>query len=411
MEEQAYPSPTVIQPDEPAAARPVPTRVREIDALRGLALFGILLVNMWYFKWPEEAMRVPTEALDRLAMTGIITLAAGKFYPIFSFCFGFGLAVQWLKPSETSFTGRTVRRILVLLLFGIAHGAFLWSGDILTYYAILGLALLIFQGVSVRARLLLGALAIGAHVVLMVLVYGSMEFFEEILGTYKGTLAIPATETEAYRVYSSGSYLEIMAFRGMEILEGSYVGFVMLPSMFGMAMMGWAAAQSGLAFNRDRAKRLARITLLFSPWIAGAFLFLFFSSGGVQAYFYQGGQPIQAIFVHTVSAYALSFLYMSALFLIWQSAAGSRLLKPLELAGRMPLTNYLGQSVICTTLFYSYGLGLYGSVGAAAGLGITIAVFAFNLLFSWLWLRRFRMGPLEWLWRRLAFGKGFSSLG
>ena len=411
MEEQTYPSQIVIQPSEPAASKPVPTRVREVDALRGLALFGILLVNMWFFKRPEEAMRISPGALDQFALTAIVAFAAGKFYPIFSFCFGFGLAVQWLKPSDSSFTGRTVRRMLVLLLFGIAHGAFLWSGDILTYYAILGLALLAFQGISVRARLVLACLAIAGHLLIMTLVYGSLAFMEEMLGYYEAFPIVPVTETEAFWVYSSGSYLEIMAFRGMEILEGSYIGFVMLPSMFGMAILGWAAAQSGLAFNREAAKRIARRTLFVAPLVAGVFLYLFFAAGGVEAYYYQGGQPTQAIFVHTISSYALCFVYMSVLFLVMQTLVGKSLLKPLELAGRMPLTNYIGQSVICTTLFYSYGLGLYGTVGVAAGVGITIAVFAFNLVFSWLWLKRFEVGPLEWLWRRLAFGKRYSGMG
>ena len=106
-----------------------------------------------------------------------------------------------------------------------------------------------------------------------------------------------------------------------------------------------------------------------------------------------------------VGAPALSFFYASAILLLFQRTAWQRHLAPLAAVGRTALSNYLLQSVICTTIFYSYGFGLYGRIGQPAGVALTFLIFALQIPVSVWWLRHFRFGPVEWLWRTLTYGK------
>lgn len=231
-------------------------RILEIDVLRGLALLGLLLVNMDGFAWPLADYRLgwsDTAALwDRVAGWGIRFLAEGKFFPMFSFLFGFGLAMQMARAEARGarFSPQYLRRVFWLFLFGALHVAFLWFGDILTAYAVLGAALLLFR--RRRAKTLL-AWACACIVLSLVIT----------MGWYSLASFIPADESEvvtqqaiarALQVYGQGSYQDIARQRLRDFALTTAVGTASLPVVFAMFLIGLLAGREGLF--RDVPARL-----------------------------------------------------------------------------------------------------------------------------------------------------------
>ncbi len=379
---------------------PPAERIAVVDALRGFAVLGILVVNMGAFK--SAAVYTPgtigewTGPLDRLVADFILFAATGKFYLLFTFLFGLGFCLQ-LERAEArgvAFARRFVRRMAILLLIGFAHGWFLWSGDILAKYALAGVLLLLFRRLAPRALVAWAlTLAVTAFLASGLLVQEASGFAEEM-------------KAAATNVYSTGSYDEIRQFARSELGYSFWPLPLLVLSgiILSYFLVGLAVGRTSLF--RQPEKHLGRLRRLV-PWLLAAGIL----GNLVMVVAWRGAEAgsleprrLAGSLALLVGGPSLTASYVCGMILLFQHATWRRALQPLAAVGRMALTNYLLQSLICTTLFYGYGLGLYGKLGPAQGLGLSLAIFGLQAVLSTAWLRRFRFGPVEWAWRTATYG-------
>lgn len=263
-----------------------------------------------------------------------------------------------------------LRRLAVLLLFGVIHLCLIWNGDILTEYALAGFIVLPFL-FGPRWLLTLGALAFLA-------LYLAMQAFPPA-GLFPSRTVIWRDVMDANRIYATGGFLDVLAFRLREIpLIASLHAFIFLRTI-GLFLVGALAWRSGILQN-------AR----------GLFVIALPAIGLGAALLHASIEPLGTIL--------LPLGYGAAILGIASFERGKRLLGWAAPLGRMAFTNYVAQSVIFGWIFYGYGLGLFGRLGITQALVIGIVVYAGQVLFSAWWLRHYRYGPLEWLWRTLMYG-------
>ncbi len=394
-------------------------RIDLLDVLRGVALLGILTVNMALFANPAQYVVTPLaqeRGLDAVVLWAIRWLAEGKFYALFSLLFGLGFTLQLARAEARGrrFGPVYLRRTGVLLVFGVLHGLLLWVGDILAIYAVLGLALLLFRKMRLRRVLiwaviliLLPTLFIAASFGLIAAGSQDPAVAVEIQAQLDAqTAAMQAQVAEAYTVYGQGSYGEITAQRARDLLFMWQMTLFIMPNILGMFLVGAYLGRRGILADPAAYQPLLRRLLV---WGGGVGLVL----NGVYATLIgdlSRTQPSGPLLIATVSqavgAPLLMLAYVAGLALLWLRPAWQTRLRTFAPAGRMALTNYLMQSVICTLIYYGYGLGLFGQVGAALGLLLTLAIFAVEVVWSRWWLARFRFGPVEWLWRTLTYLRG-----
>ncbi|MCP1184371.1 DUF418 domain-containing protein [Paenibacillus sp. 1781tsa1] len=377
-------------------------RVQFIDGLRGFSLAGIVLANMLAFQYGIYGQSKPQlfgiGGADQVFLSFLMITVVGSFMPIFAFMFGFGMIKlsESLKSRDLRPKCHLARRFLLLFGIGLLHIIYLWEGDILTFYGVLGFFLLMFLNRKPKT-LLIGAslLLIGAG----------------ILGLPASNpmnpLAAESIHMENYiiqsqDVYGSGTYQEIRDFSnngdpfGGE-LEVSYVllALVLAPLMtIPMFLLGMYAARMG-TFSDPRAMRriyLRRASLLIPIGL------ILKAYGVLTPQFGAEGWPGIGI-GGTLGGALLSLGYIYAFAMLYAGRRRSCLMCRFEAVGRLSLTNYLMQSVICTTIFYGYGLGLFGSAGVFIGSMIALAVYGVQLWLSPLYLKKFSHGPVEYVLR------------
>ncbi|MCP3402497.1 DUF418 domain-containing protein [Bradyrhizobium sp. CCGB20] len=361
-----------------AVPKPTPSaeRIDAIDILRGIALLGVMAINLvmeFRVSIFEQFLGPKTLAspVDRIIETILTQAVELKAFALFSLLFGAGLAIQFdrLATSERR-AALLVRRLAVLLVFGVIHLCLIWNGDILTEYALAGFIVL---------PLLFGPrwlLALAALVFLAL--YLAMQAFPPA-GLFPSRAAIWQDVIDANRIYATGGLLDVLAFRLREIpLIASLHAFVFLRTI-GLFLVGALAWRSGIVQNTSGLLVIALPALTL-----GAALL----HGGIE--------PLGTIL--------LAMGYGAAILGIARFERGKRLLGWAAPLGRMAFTNYVAQSLVFGWIFYGYGLGLFGRLGITPALAIGIAVYAGQVLFSAWWLRHFRYGPLEWLWRTLMYG-------
>jgi uncharacterized protein len=391
-------------------------RVHLLDVLRGMALFGIIASNMRAFNGPIDAYLDSSlmwqELENRIAQAFIDIFISSKFITLFSLLFGIGFAVQMERADACGLTKPTfyLRRLAVLLLLGVAHMYLLWWGDILTAYALMGFLLFLFRRKSQRQLLWWSA---GLYCWPYILIAA---FLAVSLAGAQVPPAPTATSEELQRVitvYSTGTYGEIF----QERLKDSFIASAFLlffsPHFLGIFVFGMWLWRTGMV--RNVAAHIP--TLRRCLWWG---LFLGLSLNAVSVAIQEIGRPNSVaplgLFKELLAGLAipaLSLFYACGLALLFQREEWRRRLQPFSAMGRTALTNYLLQTVIATTLFYSHGFGLFGQVGPLAGLGVSILIYAFQVVASVAWMRRFSFGPVEWLWRTLTYGRppGTSAAG
>ena len=403
------------------AAPVLPTqRVQTIDVLRGFALLGILLVNMELFTNSVYAMvngMLPIDSrADQWARWFISFAAEGKFYSTFSFLFGLGMAIQYARAQEREvpFVPVWLRRMGILLVIGTLHAYLIWVGDILMLYAVLGVVLLIFfRNRKPRTLLIWTVIFLIIPLLINAGLWGLIELArmapegaEMIDAVFaEQELVVLAQMAQADVAYATGNFLEITAqrVRDMNFMYTTipFLGF----NVLAMFTLGLYAGKRRIFFAIEENLPLIRRVLAWGLIVGvlgnGLYVVMIEDMSRSQL----SGQLVLAVLGQTIGAPALALAYMSGLTLFFRTGAGRRLLSPLSFVGRMALTNYLLQSIICTLIFYNYGLGLYGTVGAAAGLGLALVIYLLQIPWSMWWLGRYRFGPMEWLWRWLTYGK------
>lgn len=408
--------------NDPAVARGGPVsrseRIPTIDILRGFALCGILLVNMHLFGFPAQELLIGTEEtgslLDRIAAWGIQVFAESKFYPIFSFLFGLGfsLQIQRAEARGTRFVPFYLRRLFILLLIGAAHAVFIWVGDILVLYALLGAILLLFfrrrsprtllvwTGVFLAISVLLPVGLSGLALLAKLTPAGAAEVSASFAESEAG---LRADAAQAAVVYATGSFAEITAQRLSDLRLIYSVAVFLAFNAFAMFLLGLYVGRRGM--HQDIAAHAPLLKRLF--WWG---LVLGVSGNLAHAMVSHGPElalptwlDLIADTARTLGSPALALSYIAGLTLLLQHDAWRARLRPLAAVGRMALTNYLLQSLVATTIFYGYGFGFFGQVGSALGLVLTLAIFTAQIPLSVWWMGRFQFGPVEWLWRTLTY--------
>jgi len=366
-------------------------RIDAIDVLRGLALLGVLAINVvTIFRvsiferfLPQNALASPIDS----AVETILMLAVDlKALALFSLLFGAGLAIQFERLAKSQRrTLLLVRRLVVLLAFGLIHLCLIWNGDILTEYALAGLIVL---PLLFGPRWLLAVAALAS-----LGLYLAMQVFPPP-GLWPSTAAIRQDVAEAHRIYATGGFLDVLAFRLRELPLFVPLHVFIFPRTIGLFLLGAFAWRTGILQNPPRHLLLS----IAAPCIGfGAALILchagdFIARGRIGAL----AEPLGTIL--------LAIGYGAGIIGIANLERRKRLLGWAAPLGRMAFTNYLAQSLVFGWIFYGYGLGLFGRLGVASALAIGVAVYVGQVFFSTWWLRRYRYGPVEWLWRTLMYG-------
>jgi uncharacterized protein len=394
---------------------PVNERIESLDVLRGLALFMILTANMAGFYSPlyyldETARYLAESRADHIVGTLISTFVQNESVALFSFLFGFGFAMQFLRArsQDVSFLPLYVRRLLTLVLIGLVHAYLIWMGDIVALYGVLGFLLLPFRNVNLRAVLVLALVLYFLPQVRweMALVRNSNGNVS-VAGASTADTAEAMAQEESRRqaenslhAYGHGTWREMTLQRARDYTF--YLKHNQALTVFPLFLLGLYAGRRGL-FS-DIPRHLPSFRFAAACSLATAFLSVIL----LRILYLQGIpdwtrllRPIVFAIQHT----SLLFFYVSAVVVLEQAPSIRRWMTPLAAAGRLALSNYIFQSVVCTFIFYSYGLALYGKVGPAKGFDITVLVFAAQVLLSVLWSRRFLLGPVEWFWRSVTYGR------
>jgi uncharacterized protein len=389
--------------------RPVapPERIAILDVLRGLALFGVLTVNIEGAFSSGGFRPVPgVNAVDIAANWFVRLFFAGKAMTLLTFLFGLGFAVQLARAEQRGEDVRRtyVRRLLVLLGIGLCHLT-LWWGDVTSHYAILGFALLAFRNARPRTLLVWAAVLVVVPQLVMALP-GATAALRRALGQPESAdalreLVVAAVRGHDYGAVVSAHFAQLASYLAM--IAGWYPAWVV-----GRFLLGYYAGTRRL-FDGDGAAHLPLFRRLLA-WSAAlgvassAIVFVLHGSLLAGYELLPAGQ-LASVAVTEVSVLAMTAAYVALAVLLVQRPTWRRALAIVAPIGRMPLTVYLSQSVIAMAVFYGWGLGLSGKVGAAGCLGIATAIFALQIAACHGWLRRYRFGPVEWLWRTLAYGR------
>ena len=384
-----------------------------LDALRGFALLGICLANfpefsLYTFQPAEVTAAMPSAAIDRVVRFVQYLFIDGKFYTIFSILFGIGFSIIIANAERKGANGFKIfyRRMSVLALIGFLHLMLLWSGDILLLYAIAGMLLPLFRRLSDRMLLSVSAL----FIFVPVLIEWSTGMAQISLSAWASDLqwhycAKYGITEENFGVWlrDARSYAGVFQFliqgafeRMWEFLEGHRLLKVMGLFLLGV-YIGRNRIYAGLACHRKEIGRTGTISLL-----VGLPLSVVYAWDSVSGHPF--GDTVASL-LYAVSVVPMGISYMAGMAWLFMKYETSGMWRYIAAPGRMALTNYIGQSLIGILLFYGIGFGWGASVGLGTTELIACGVFVVELLCSLAWLRYFRYGPLEWIWRILTYGE------
>ncbi|SOB91583.1 uncharacterized protein SAMN05880501_101338 [Ureibacillus xyleni] len=376
-------------------------RIHSLDILRGFSLLGILLVNMFAFSLPMPHILDLnywfTEAKDIIWQQNLDIYVQSSFYPLFSMLFGYGLAMQYTKSQESgaNFYKFAPKRLGVLFILGLLHAFLIWWGDILATYAVCGLFLLLFIRFS-SGWLLTFGLVINSFMHLFIL---AIYFLAGIANT---EVEEPAIDIEmlnsAISAYGVGGWTDAFTQRLSDLsIQLSLDMWIMsLMTILPYLLIGAAFAKWRLF---ERAKELKKM------WIVLAIIFvaagLFIKSA---PYIFTRTYLLDYLKVY-IGGPLLSIGYISLIVSICLIPFAAKILKPIAKAGRMSLTLYIMQSIICTVLFYNFGFSLYGQVDVQMGTIMAIGIYLVQIIFAEIWFTKFRQGPLEMAVKRITYRK------
>jgi len=368
-------------------------RIEAIDALRGIALFGVLAINLvteFRVSIFEQFISTARTAspLDRALEKFLMVAIDMKAFALFSLLFGVGLAIQFERLSANPRRSRLlVRRLMVLLMIGVLHLFLIWNGDILTEYALAGFFALPFLFGPRWLLTFTASMLLALYLVLPLLLPS---------GVFPSLARMTQDVAEASHIYQTGGFLDVLVFRIREIPLILPLHLYVFPRTIGLFLLGALTWRAGILGSTATSNRL-----LFAVAATGICLGLVLTltaSDGAFAVLPMNmiAGPLGTIFL--ALGYGAAVVGLSGL------SAGKALFGWAAPMGRMAFTNYLGQSIIFGWIFYGYGLGLFDRLGASAAFAIGLLVYAAQAIFSTWWLRRYRYGPIEWIWRSLMYG-------
>lgn len=384
-------------------------RIKFLDIARGVAVFGILTANMRFFSASQRALRWGLSlwpgTSDQVVQVLIDIFVTNKFLAIFAFLFGYGSVIARDRAASRGLRFQVIfrRRLLVLLLFGLIHAWFIWYGDILFHYALLGLVMLQFHnrepGQALGWALVL-LLAVPSTLLLTGVASSPPELAPDVEMQVRHWIA--ADEA----AYTSSSYRQVQAQRMTDWRSSVVNGMLFYPGILAMMLLGVYFSEQRWFHDVGSSRAVLRKI----AWVTGlAGIPLNVAVPVLKHLAAEGWTPLlnQLEVARLLVAAPLMGLFYLTVMALWLAGRDRWLgaLEPLARVGRMALTNYILQSKICTFIFYGYGLGWFGRVSPTGGIILATGIFLLQVLGSSLWLRYFPAGPLERLWRVLTYGK------
>jgi uncharacterized protein len=386
-------------------------RIRSLDVLRGVALLGILVMNIQSYAMPGVAYMNPTAYGDLSGWNGAVWAGSHLFFDqkmitIFTMLFGAGLLVFASTKSDPVVARRLHRRrMLWLMLFGLLHAHLFWYGDILYTYALVGLIAFRSRDRGPRWLIVKGTLIVAVASMIFLFIGWSMRYWPpEAIGRFVSNSWQPqadvlAHEIDAYR----GGWLSQMPTRSLTALmfETMMVLMFALWRVWGVMLVGMALFKLKVldaSLPSRTYRRLAAVGFGLGLPIVALGLWLNVRNGWRAEFSFGYGSQFNywgSLFV------ALGWI--AVVMLVVRSGDLAGLTGRLAAVGRTAFTNYIAQTIICTSIFYGHGFGLFGRVDRAGQLGIVVAIWIVQLAVSPMWLRRYQYGPLEWLWRSLTY--------
>ncbi len=399
----------VLQPD----LRPVVAseRIASLDVLRGFAVLGILVMNIQMFSMIGAAYMNPTaygnlEGANFLIYYLSHLFADQKFMTIFSMLFGAGIVLMWQRAEAVGrkSTGLHYRRMFWLMVFGLMHAYLLWNGDILFFYGFMGLFVYWFRKLRPTLLLVVGSILLAVAPALFLLAGYTIPYWpEETVHEMETQFWSPPAETVAAEVANyQGGWREQMRSRVPAAL-GMHTGaliFWVFWRVGGLMLIGMAFFKLGI-FSAARSRRFY-VTCIVLALAIGLPIIMY----GVHRNFAADWDMSRIFFGSIYNYWGSLFVgmgWVSVIMLACLSDGLQRTKQALGSVGRMALTNYLLHTIICTTIFYGDGFGYFGEVSRVGQILIVFAIWAFQVPFSVWWLRYFRFGPFEWLWRTLSY--------
>jgi uncharacterized protein len=378
-------------------------RLVTLDILRGFALLGVLLGNLAHlYSGAFLAPHAPDGMGDYAARTIVWFAIQSKAQTLLTFLFGFGFANQLLRAEARGepIGGVYTRRILALLGFGILHVCLLWWGDVLWTYAVTAPFLLLFLRTTDRVRIIAAIVLILAPVV----IFAIPTVYEHVFALATTHEALDAHRTALAHAIHGSDHLELLKVQATwapNWIAGGWPQY--FAWLVGNYLLGYVVGRRRW-FDRDGADHLPAFRRLF--WVGLAVGLATWVVFVLQI----RGLHADSLFGHillelneTVDYVALAFVYGCGIVLLAQRPRWKRVLAILAPLGRMPLTTYLTQSLVCTFLIYGWGLGWIEWMSELGYLGLGVVLFSLQIVVSHVWLRYFRFGPLEWLWRWIVY--------
>ena len=386
-------------------------RIVSLDVIRGIALLGILIMNIQSFSMPGSAYLNPTAYGDLNGANFITWLvshlfADTKFMSIFSMLFGAGILVfcQRAEQKEANATALHYRRNFWLLIFGLVHAHFIWYGDILFPYAMCAFVVFWFRNFSVKKLLWTSFifLFIGSGYNLFIgfsMPYIPSEAIDSIMQSWRPDQAHLEKEIAAYQ----GNVFEQFAFRHPEatFMQTQVFMTMFLWRIIGMMCLGMALFKSDILTAKRPASYYRKLILICLP--LGLFIIGWGAYENIQHEFKMQFSFFLGSQFNFWGSIFLAVSYIGLICLWLSSNSMQNLKQRLANVGKMAFTNYIFHSLVFTFIFYGHGLGLFGEVERSITLVMVVSMWIFQLWFSSFWLKRFLFGPLEWAWRCLTY--------
>ncbi|WP_414043854.1 DUF418 domain-containing protein [Macrococcus animalis] len=377
-------------------------RIESIDILRGMSIIGILFMNIVGFHMNEvytDPLMYFDSPVDQWLYKLNILFIHNSFYPIFAFLFGFGLAImaENITRRGNNFIPVLYRRTAALLVFGLLHGFFLFYGDILNVYAVLGFIAILFlllpNVITLIAALLLAVIYMFRSFPVMISVFMQPDFFgKEFYG-------FEQSQNEWIKVMTSGDFGNILQYNQEFFYQGftainpdTTIGYFL--SIMPFILMGMYVKRADLlkAIVENKKTMLVLSFVFAILGITLKYLMITYeiNASASSEYIYYGGVM-------------LSISYIIWVTLLTEYAPIKKAFTPFLLMGKMSFTLYIMQSIIMFIVFY--GFKLYGQLTIAQVYLVAIAIVMFQIVFTTLYFKKFKQGPLEWIWRKITYLK------
>jgi uncharacterized protein len=393
-------------------SEPVPPRERNVtlDVLRGFALFGVLVANLFVLYSMRVAQTEPehrTDYIDVAAGWFMRIVVHGRAQTLLTLLFGFGFAIQLLRAEQRGerFLPIYLRRVAALFVIGWFHVVALAWVDVTWGYAIAALFLLPFMRASNRTRIVAAALLIATPTILY-----SIESLRPTLHTLLFAHPPPYYIQRFAAAVREGDRIAIIYHNIVMALlwgiGGNWLWYY--PWLVGRFLLGYVAGAKRW-FDRE-SDHLHIFHRMFVIGFAGTLPNLAVAVFGFRAWEYEFGVAALGALIYEVGVLSQTLMFIAIVVLVMQRPTWRKVLGILAPVGRMPLTTYLMQSLICTHLFYGFGLN-WSTPSPAACIALSCAIFAVQIVFAHLWLRWFLYGPFEWLWRTVVYWRRQPMLG